>query len=231
MAKNHGAKQQKKVAKLKAKRAEKRTELSRRTSNDPTIRLQRAAKWPVVQSMVGENLWNEGIGYLAIARQDAGGQLIFGVYLVDVYCLGVKDAFWKASTPSEFKEVIEKMSTMQRMVPIAPACLVKIVKAAVEFALSYGFKPYPDFHHAARLLEGIDPETCTQEFHFGREGKPCYIQGPYESFERAAAIMSRLGEAAGNTGRVLPALDFEKYDSLEEEDAFEDEDDLALPAP
>ena len=39
MAKKHGAKEQKRIAKQKAKRAEKRLNLMRRTSSDPMIRL------------------------------------------------------------------------------------------------------------------------------------------------------------------------------------------------
>ena len=73
MAKKHGARQQKRVAKQKAKRAAKRQVVLGRTSRDPSIRLQRADKWPVVQALVGAQLWDEGIGYLVIARQDPEG--------------------------------------------------------------------------------------------------------------------------------------------------------------
>ena len=56
------------------------------------IRLQRADKWPVVRALAGAEIWETGIGDLAIARQESDGQLVFGVYLVDVFCLGVKNA-------------------------------------------------------------------------------------------------------------------------------------------
>src|SRR5437868_4906624 len=109
MAKNHGAKQQKKLAKQKAKRIEKRTNLARRDSIDPTVRLARAGRWPVVQALAGAALWEDGIGYLLIARQESEGGVVFAVYLVDVYCLGVKNAFWRASTPGDLKDVIRDM--------------------------------------------------------------------------------------------------------------------------
>src|SRR5438874_191 len=131
MAKNHGAKQQKRIAKQKAKRSAKRFQLLRRSSNDPTTRLQRAEKWPVVQALVGAALWDDGIGYLLIARQESEGQLIIAVFLVDVYCLGVKNAFWRPVTHEELKDLLRAMGTTQKMGPIAPACLAKIVKGAV----------------------------------------------------------------------------------------------------
>ena len=100
----------------------------RRHSNDPTLRLQHVEKWPVVQAIVGTKLWIDGLGYLAIARQEAEGRLIFAVYLVDVYCLGVKNAFWQAGTMGDFKDLIRRMEETQAMTTISPAGLVKIVK-------------------------------------------------------------------------------------------------------
>src|SRR3954469_14989967 len=73
MAKNHGARQQKKVAKQKAKRAEKRSDLIRRTSSDPAVRLHQVEKWPVVQALVGANLWKTGMGQLVLARKESEG--------------------------------------------------------------------------------------------------------------------------------------------------------------
>ena len=228
MGKNHGAKQQKKIAKHKAKRTAKRFSIFRRSSNDPTVRLKGAGKWPVVQSLVGEELWNDGIGYLIIARQESEGQLIFAVFLVDVYCLGVKNAFWRAGTTGELKDMIRKMEQTQTMTTIAPECLVKIVKGAVEYAQSFGFPAHPDYRHAAMLLAGIDPETCSQEFSFGRDGKPFYIQGPNESLAQALAIRQRIvGEGGhyivGGPGVRFGDLagleaDYDESDSLDEDD-------------
>ena len=198
MVKRNTAGQQKKLAKQKAKRSEKRFRQQQLNSKDPTVRLRNAAKWPIVHALVGAHLWDEGIGYVAIARQEAEGKLVFGAYLVDVYCLGVKNAFWDAGTPGDFKKLIQKMETTQPMKPISPACGVKILEGAIEYARSFGFPPHPDHRHAAMLLQGIDPEACTQEFKFGRDGKPFYIQGPNESPAAANAIMQRVREAGGH---------------------------------
>ena len=198
MAKNHGAKDQKRAAKQKAKRLAKRAVLFQRDSKDPTVRLQRAEKWSVVQALVGDKLWEDGIGYTMIARRDLEGGLVFAVFLVDVYCLGVKDTFWRSGTAAELEELIRKMETTGTMSAIAPACLSKIVKGAVEYAQSFGFPPHPDFRHASKLLEGIDPSSCPSEFKFGRGGRPFYIQGQYESPAQAAAIRQRVEDAGGH---------------------------------
>ena len=54
--------QQKRVAKQKAKRAAKRSKLDMRTSIDPNVRLQSAEKWPVVSAVVSTEIWNAGSG-------------------------------------------------------------------------------------------------------------------------------------------------------------------------
>jgi hypothetical protein len=217
MAKQHGARQQKKIAKQKAKRAEKRQSLFLRTSKDPTIRLRGAAKWPVVQALASTELWKTGIGSLTIARQESEDGLIFAVYLVDVFCLGVKNAFWRPGTPGEFNTLIERLEENQTMRPITPACLVKIVQGAVAYAQSFGFSPHPDYHHAAMLLEGLDPTGCQQEFRFGRDGKPFYIQGPDETGAQAAAITQRIAAAGGHFMVGGPASRLEDFPEIEAE--------------
>jgi hypothetical protein len=198
MAKQHGARQQKRAAKQKAKRSAKRSFLTRLTSKDPTVRLEQAARWPVLQAFVAEELWEQGKGYLAIVRQESAEQLVYAAFMVDVYCLGVKNAVWREGTRGSFQDLVRELGKVQTVVPIAPACLVKIVEGAVEYARSFGFPPHPDYRHAALLLDGIDPSTCTKALAFGRDGKPFYIQGPDESFVQARAIARRVADAGGH---------------------------------
>jgi hypothetical protein len=198
MARQNEARRQKKIAKQKAKHQAKRSFLAQRSSADPTVRLQHAEKWPVVRALVAEELWDEGIGYLLIAREEPDGQLVFASFLVDVYCLGVKDAFWRPGTRKEFQELVRQMDEMRTMVPIAPECLAKIVKGAVDYARPFGFSPHPDYHHASKLLEGIDPAACPETFEFGREGRPFYFRGPNESVAQAQAIATRVRAAGGD---------------------------------
>ena len=106
---------------------------------------ERAEKWPIVKALVSVELWDRGIGYLLIARQESEGRLIIAVFLVDVYCLGVKNAFWHAGTHEDLEDLIRQTEKVQMMCAITPSCLAKIVKGAVEYAQSFGFPPHPDY--------------------------------------------------------------------------------------
>ena len=228
MVKRHEASRQKKVAKQKARRSEKRSKLFQRDSKDPTVRLRGAERWPIVQALVGSKLWKDGIGYLTMARQEGEGRIVYGVYLVDVYCLGVKNAFWSAGAIGDFKDLLQRMGKTQTMIPISPACLVKILEGAVDYARSFGFPPHPDYRHAAMLFAGIDPADCPQEFTFGHDGKPYYIQGPHESPAVASAIMQRIQAAGGHFIVRVPDIGSEGYSDLDSGDdefeSFEEED-------
>ncbi len=225
MSKKHGAKQQKKLAKQRAKRQAKRTVLARQSSKDPTVRLQRAETWPVVQAAASAELWDDGIGHLTLARQEPEGGIVFASFLVDVFCLGVKDSFWHAGTMEDFRELVKMMGQTQTMSSINPACLVKIVKGAVEYARSLGFSPHAEYRYTSLLLEGIDPSTCAESFEFGRDGKPLYIRGPNETAAQAMAIVERMREVGGDFVMPLPRSgDVDGLDAIED-DADDDEED------
>ena len=113
--------------------------------------------------------------------------------------------------------MIGRMEEVQQMKAISPACLVKIATGAVEYAQSFGFRPHPDYRHAAMLLAGIDPATCREKFTFGRDGKPLYIQGPHESIAQAAAITQRVQEAGGHFVMALPGAGPQEYLAIEDE--------------
>lgn len=195
----HGARKQKKLAKQKAKRNARHAELARRESKDPTVRLAGADLWPIVATLVPDNIWDEGIGQAVIARRLPDGRLAVGVFLIDIFCLGVKNAFWTVAVPEKFEEMRTKLDEVGHLIPVSPEYLSKLVHCAADYAQSIGFFPHPDFRHARLLLHGIDPSQCHERFEFGREGKPFYFRGPHETLAEANAIARRVESAGGHT--------------------------------
>jgi hypothetical protein len=202
MSKQHGAREQKRLAKAKAKREASRRQVARRNSPDPTIRLKGADGWPIVASVVPENLWDMGIGNLVIARKMPDGQLACGVFLVDVYCLGIKNALWTILGQREFRALCRKLEDEEGLEEVTPEHFAKLVYRAADYGQSLGFPPHRDFRHAQRLLAGIDPSQCPDEFEFGQEGRPLYIRGPGETLDEARMIVARLQAQGGDY--VLP---------------------------
>jgi hypothetical protein len=198
MSKQHGVREQKRLAKLKAKREARRRQLELRSSSNPVIRLKAADGWPVTASLVPENLWSMGIGNLLIARRTPDGRLACGIFLVDVFCLGVKDAVWKLVDTGQFNSLCRDLEAHGRLAKVTPEHFAKLVYRAADYGQSLGFPPHRDFRHAQRLLAGIDPSRCPDEFEFGHEGQPLYIRGPSESMDKARIIAARVHALGGN---------------------------------
>ena len=65
----HGNRQKKKLAKKKAKRTGKRSSLARQANSGVAALLRHAGQWPIVEAMMPDGLWEQGMGQLVIARQ------------------------------------------------------------------------------------------------------------------------------------------------------------------
>jgi hypothetical protein len=206
MAKRHGMREQKKLAAKKAKQNLRRRPVALRQSADLTVRLKAADRWPIVTALVPENLWSSGIGNLLIARRMSDERLAIAAFLVDVFCLGVKNAFWKIVTPREFDSLRHDIERMGKLRSVAPDYFAKLVYQVVDYAQSLGFRPHRDFQEAQLLLAGMDPSQCGEEFQFGQNGQPLYIRGPSESPERARLIANRVDDLGGKyVVRIDPA--------------------------
>jgi hypothetical protein len=222
MPKRHGAREQKKAAKQKAKRNARRKQLARASSPDPTVRLKHAEDWPIVACLVPEELWVSGLGQMILARRLPDGQVAVAAFLVDEFCLGIKNAFWQVGTAGQLNEAIERIEEHGPLWKASPEYFSKLVHCAADYAQELGFAPHRDFRHARLLLAGIDPSRCREEFEFGQNGRPLYIQGPGESPDKVRSIIARVQAAGGHfIARAMVGSD----PTFEFEDEYEDDDD------
>jgi hypothetical protein len=127
-------------------------------------------------------LFETGIGQVLICRHKSSGETEAGVFLVDVYCLGVKNGIYTRFPTAKLDEMVQKIFPADGgAVSLSPACARKLVEDSIAYARNLGLEPHPDYKHAARVLGGIDARECETVFTFGHEGKPLYIQGPNDS--------------------------------------------------
>lgn len=232
----HGNRAQKKLVKKKAKRAERKVYLAQRATDWTTSVLKLATEWPVVEALIPSDLWDQGIGALIISRRMPDGRIALANFLVDTYCLGVKDAYYDLVTPIRYRTIVAKANHVGPLRPAAPELFAKLVTDAVAYARDLGFAPHSDYEEARLLLAGIDTSRCTELFEFGKDGKPLYIQGPNESLGRAMRIVDRVRAAGGHYVLALqgPAdeADSDRADEMDEE--LDDEPtgaDVTRPTP
>lgn len=121
----------------------------------------------------------EGLLTAVVARRRRHRHKITAcTYLVDAYCLGVKNAMG----PDEVDE--RGLRSLSGFVfaayappPVsAPIDLVRdLVLGAAEYARGLGFEPHPDFERARSHLGPWEGQSAIT---FGRDGRPYYINGP-----------------------------------------------------
>ena len=130
-----------------------------------------------------------------LGRRHRYGNVVACGYLVDVFCLGVKDSVGpKTMTEEEWRTFVPRYFQAFDDPPLAvPVGLAQcLVLGAVDFARSIGFAPHPDFERTRSHLGAWNsPIPIT----FGEAGRPMYCAGPRDD---SAEILSTLRKNVGD---------------------------------
>lgn len=163
------------------------------------------------------------------------------LFLVDRYCLGVKDCFGRLMVRAEYDAFCRELDEKFEMEDYTPADVRKLVEGAVDYARNLGLEPHPDYHRVKTIFGDIDVRDSREAFEYGSEGKPLFMNGPQDGPERCRRILSILQHSCGPDGfhvimRVdgsheIRALDDEgEYDEADE-DLDDEADDYGPPSP
>jgi len=185
---------------------------------------------PIHAAYAEDSVFSQGIGHAIIARELPDGRIAAGLFLMDAYCLGVKNAFLMVQSPLEFDETIATRFDSNDLKAVAPAYARKLIDDAIAYARDLGFEPHPDFRDASVVLGDIDPTECSETFTFGKDGKPFYISGPNHSEATARRIVEHLRKRCGPDGAhyLVGLNDPAMPDSLELDGRLIDEDEEAI---
>jgi hypothetical protein len=148
------------------------------SNEHPLALIKKSVQYPIYQCVVNEGWQELGLANIFIFRQQPNLKFICGVYLVDVFCLGVKDTFCNANIPYSGIQTMLDLADMP-LVPIDYEDARSIIFGGIEFARKHGFSPNQDWKDSMHVVE---PEKLfSNKFTFGRHDKPFYIPGPGDS--------------------------------------------------
>jgi hypothetical protein len=123
------------------------------------------------ESVVANSLFELGIGEVVIARRLPNGQLAASIFIVDVFCLGVKNTFFRAASDDEYEHLKQKaMGDDRHFEPIHQSCAKKLLEGAVEYAKNLGFNSHSDYKKMAALFGSIDAAVCPVRYEYGKLG-------------------------------------------------------------
>lgn len=189
-------KRQKKLARKKAKRKQtlsspkKKVSFSDRISHTKTLIVAKSS--PIQECRIRKDFFSAGIGTAIIARKMSNGYIGLGVYLLDVWCLGVKNAYFTTLSEDDYNDRISEIEANEELENIHPSCLRKLIDECVGYSEKLGFKPHKDYKIPRQLLMDIDPSVCPVNYDFGKDGKPFYFSGPHESEHKSKQIVNTL---------------------------------------
>jgi len=161
-----------------------------------------ALQAPLYECWEREGLFapDAGKGTVVVTRKTPGNQVLMAAFLVDVFCLGVKDVHCVLMGENEYRLRLRQIERHQNLVKVDPPCAKKLVEEAEIYAEALGFSPHGDYGFAKRIFEGIRKEQCPRSFTFGRDGKPLYLAGPNDSEQFARNVVETLTDRLGPDG-------------------------------
>jgi hypothetical protein len=197
---------------------------------------------PIHEVYVSSAIFDSGTGHVVVSRAISPIQLAVGVFMLDAFCLGVKDSFFRILDAFEYREMRDGMRGIEgEDAAASPEYARKLIDDAVAYAEALGFKPGGDFKDTYRVLESIDSNSCDEAFTFGHNGKPFYISGPYDSPRKNERIAKMLEARLGKDGYNIlvsnlwdndhESGDVDWEEEWDEDEDWDDENQLFLPGP
>ncbi len=218
-----------KAARRKAVVAAKRKVERAATAAPLAERIRRAATAPIHCCRLQKAMFKDGMGSVVLVREMPNGELALASFLVDAYCLGVKDVLFRQIERSTFEEFMESTSAVARFVDVDPSYGRKLLQEAVAYAQAIGFAPHRDYATVVGIFGDVSAEASDATFTFGRDGKPFYVAGPTETQAQIRMRMNHLLTHLGADGfdYLLP-LDGEMIDSRDLEELEEEEEEMPM---
>ncbi|MGB7593481.1 MAG: hypothetical protein WCD04_02440 [Terriglobia bacterium] len=191
----HERRYQKYLDRHRQEQANKTTKPGQAGATAPQIAL--AATAPIHEALVPAKLFELGVGNLLFSRSLPDGRIALGAFLLDIFCLGVKNAFFSIVARDEYAQRLRSWSAAESLQPMQPACFRKLVEGGVAYAHELGFNPHVDYDAARQIFGDVQATSCPTHFGYGHDGKPFYVSGPHETPTQVQAILEQLERRLG----------------------------------
>ena len=189
--------------------------------------VRRAAARPLHACLVQDGIFESGMGMVFLSRKTGPRDLALSGFLVDAYCLGVKDAMFREFDEDEMKELVDGAAVTAPLTPVDPAYARKLLRDAAAYAQSLGLQPHPDYAAVELLFGDVAADACDVVFEFGLEGRPFYVPEPTDSPTQVRRRIDRLRRRLGDDGFDvgMPEEIIDAFDELDEDELDDDETD------
>jgi len=163
-------------------------------------RVLRAAHAPIQHCFLTESVFDIGMGTLVLARGATPHQIALSSFLIDVFCLGIKDVMFESVEREVFEMYMEATDAGSPMISVDPSYARKLLRDLAAWSQSIGFAPHRDFAAVERIFGDMSIDASDTVFRFGRDGKPVYIPGPNDTAPLIQRRIAQLRKYLGDDG-------------------------------
>jgi hypothetical protein len=163
-------------------------------------RVLRAADAPIQHCFLTEAVFDVGMGTLILARGATPHRIALSSFLIDVFCLGIKDVMFESVESEVFAMYVDAMDVGSPLVAVDPSYARRLLRDLAAWSQSIGFAPHRDFAAVERVFGDVSADASDAGFRFGRDGKPVYIPGPTETAPLIRRRIAQLQKYLGDDG-------------------------------
>ena len=160
--------------------------------------MTKARDLPIAKVYI-KDIWDsDGITIALVIRQQGNGKYIIGCYILDTYCLGLRESFFKFNMTWEEIEFwyldINNKVEGGVYVESTPKYVQGFIKACIQYAETLGLEPHLSFQATKFLLDPME-DIKAIDMMFGYKGRPTYITTPQEiNYKLIHTLNKSLGE-------------------------------------
>jgi len=163
-------------------------------------RVLRAADAPIQHCFLTESVFDIGMGTLVLARGATRHHVALSSFLIDTFCLGIKDVMFESVESEVFEIYMDAMDAGSPVVSVDPSYARKLLCDLAAWSQSIGFAPHQDFAAVERMFGDVSADASDAVFQFGRDGKPVYIPGPNDTAPLIQRRIEQLQRYLGDDG-------------------------------
>ena len=189
----------------------------------------KARSLPLYECLLNSKWKEDGMAEVVVSRIHVNGNITFGVYMVDLFCMGVKDTFFNFNVPlEEYKEMVEQMTGPFSINKVEYALVHNIIFASLEYAGDLGFKAPKEYNQTTKYILEEDTEAVELiEIECGKNGKPLFVATDFYTPPQISGIINQLNAVVGEHNfEVIYEQNSHEEDDDSSDDWGDDEDEL-----
>ena len=155
---------------------------------------ERVRQLPIGKCYISDTGSDGGLCQILVTRQHTGGRQSMALFLVDTYCVGVKDSLYRLRMDSEeIEEMLDSMELDFREISYDEAH--NRIYGAIAFAEEGGIEPDPSFKLTQYFLEEDTDDVPLIEYEYGKDGQHLLVcRSQLEASRYLPALRRTLGD-------------------------------------